>query len=322
MFRPIASRRQSHSVVASSFIYDFERRNSASRRSVAAVGCQRDDACRDYVAGGGWRRGGVARATGDAHRVWHRRLARTNARRLLGDERSDRHSGVARVCHLFARGLRSLWRARSRPDDDCAQRAIRAPRNAASRSATTAVITRTALRVSQRPRLSPKVCRSSSSRKCVASALCFDCANEKRRHAQRRTQVVATPLVPFAVLLQNLAAGLMVTASHNPKEDNGYKVRLDAKETVTTKFIRAGARARSIGATAVRSFRRSTRASLRRSRRISRRGLSMYVVAALHCAAPKRVASAARQALRLVARHRPDRDRCAFAATPFDRAAR
>lgn len=40
-------------------------------------------------------------------------------------------------------------------------------------------------------------------------------------------QVVATPLVPFAVLHYGLSAGLMVTASHNPKEDNGYKVYWD-----------------------------------------------------------------------------------------------
>ncbi|KAJ3192785.1 Phosphoglucomutase-3 [Irineochytrium annulatum] len=35
---------------------------------------------------------------------------------------------------------------------------------------------------------------------------------------------VHTPMVPFTVKLNNMAGGVMITASHNPKEDNGYKV--------------------------------------------------------------------------------------------------
>ncbi|KIJ69608.1 hypothetical protein HYDPIDRAFT_80976 [Hydnomerulius pinastri MD-312] len=36
--------------------------------------------------------------------------------------------------------------------------------------------------------------------------------------------IVYTPLVPFSMKTLGAACGVMVTASHNPKEDNGYKV--------------------------------------------------------------------------------------------------
>lgn len=36
--------------------------------------------------------------------------------------------------------------------------------------------------------------------------------------------VVPTPFVPFTVTKLKCIVGIMVTASHNPKEDNGYKV--------------------------------------------------------------------------------------------------
>ncbi|XP_065173251.1 phosphopentomutase [Atheta coriaria] len=38
------------------------------------------------------------------------------------------------------------------------------------------------------------------------------------------SNLVPTPFVPFAVNKWKCAGGVMVTASHNPKEDNGYKV--------------------------------------------------------------------------------------------------
>ncbi|KAL0246056.1 hypothetical protein GEMRC1_007272 [Eukaryota sp. GEM-RC1] len=38
------------------------------------------------------------------------------------------------------------------------------------------------------------------------------------------SELAITPLIPFGVEMYKAAAGIMVTASHNPKEDNGYKV--------------------------------------------------------------------------------------------------
>ena len=69
-------------------------------------------------------------------------------------------------------------------------------------------------------------------------AVCFDCRNHSQEYAREAACVMAangifvrlfeslrpTPELSFAVRTYGCAAGINVTASHNPKEYNGYKV--------------------------------------------------------------------------------------------------
>jgi len=47
---------------------------------------------------------------------------------------------------------------------------------------------------------------------------------KKGFHVLLFSTIVPTPFVPYCLVQRGCAAGIMVTASHNPKQDNGYKV--------------------------------------------------------------------------------------------------
>lgn len=83
-----------------------------------------------------------------------------------------------------------------------------------------------------------------SSGKCEGAELSMVVGHDARHNSQRWAQIVAcvcvhagvhchlysehtpTPMVPFAIQRLRAAAGVVVTASHNPPQDNGYKVYL------------------------------------------------------------------------------------------------
>merc|ERR1719334_1486474 len=66
--------------------------------------------------------------------------------------------------------------------------------------------------------------RHNSDRWAQRVAAIFCQAQVKVRLFSRMTP---TPFVPFAINKFGCVGGVMVTASHNPKEDNGYKVYWD-----------------------------------------------------------------------------------------------
>lgn len=76
----------------------------------------------------------------------------------------------------------------------------------------------------------------------------FDGRYNSRRFAQRTaaamlqknipvylfSDIVPTPFIPFGIKLLKCSAGVMVTASHNPKGDNGYKVYFSNGAQITS----------------------------------------------------------------------------------------
>lgn len=64
-------------------------------------------------------------------------------------------------------------------------------------------------------------------------------------------RTLPTPLVPWTILDQGCVAGVMVTASHNPPQDNGYKVYLgDGSQIVPPADAEISARIDAVGALA------------------------------------------------------------------------
>lgn len=63
--------------------------------------------------------------------------------------------------------------------------------------------------------------RHNSERWAQLTAAAFIASNVK---VYLHNGLVHTPMVPFSVKTLNAACGVMITASHNPKQDNGYKV--------------------------------------------------------------------------------------------------